>query len=255
MNAERVLSRSASIRQQSVRMRSQLAESSPPTRALRDRDVPVAGEPSPRDPAIRLVAITFSAGGIKPLLQVLRGFPRNLAAAVAVTHHSGEASCLPDVLRNQTPIPVKFAEDGEVVRDATTYICPPQHHLVLNPDGTLCLSSNPRVNRMRPSADWFLRSVAGAYGNRAIAALLSGAASDGAAGAAAVLDAGGHVIVQAPDSALYPALPRAVLNARPGCVVEPPAAIASRILQMLEARNTERVRLEWEDPFGPGCAA
>jgi two-component system CheB/CheR fusion protein len=59
----------------------------------------------------------------------------------------------------------------------------------------------------KPSIDRLLRTAAEAYGEGLVAVILTGAGSDGAAGARSVKEAGGTVVIQNPETASYPSMP------------------------------------------------
>jgi two-component system chemotaxis response regulator CheB len=92
------------------------------------------------------------------------------------------------------------------------YVAPNDRHLMLA-DGSLRLDRGPKENGVRPAVDPMLRTLAASYGERAIAVILSGALGDGSAGAAAVRQAGGMVVVQDPDDATVPSMPESALRA------------------------------------------
>jgi two-component system chemotaxis response regulator CheB len=73
----------------------------------------------------------------------------------------------------------------------------------------LSLSGSNLVHFVRPSADLLFESVAGAYGERAIACVLTGTGSDGAMGVTAVRSRGGTVIVEDPSTAEFRGMPDA----------------------------------------------
>jgi len=77
------------------------------------------------------------------------------------------------------------------------------------------LSDDAPVLFSRPSLDVLFESVAGAYRERAIGVVLTGANEDGAAGLAAIRARGGVAIVQDPQGAERPEMPRAALEAVP----------------------------------------
>jgi two-component system, chemotaxis family, protein-glutamate methylesterase/glutaminase len=204
--------------------------------------------------ASHLVAVAFSAGGLEPLIRLLHVLPSDFPAAIAVAHHTGAASLLPDLLRNQTRLTVKFAEAGEALLNATVYVCPPQHHLVINPDATIGLSSHARICYARPSADWFFRTVAGSFGSRALAVILSGASADGADGLTRVAEAGGQILVQDPRTCAFGTMPQAAVATGCRCRIHAPDELGPALLATLQGLDITTARAEWEQPFGPFAA-
>jgi two-component system chemotaxis response regulator CheB len=74
------------------------------------------------------------------------------------------------------------------------------------------LTAGPWVNRHRPAIDPLFVSAAEAYGSRVIGVLLTGYQDDGTAGLAAIKNHGGIAIVQDPDEAFAPDMPRSALR-------------------------------------------
>jgi two-component system, chemotaxis family, protein-glutamate methylesterase/glutaminase len=76
----------------------------------------------------------------------------------------------------------------------------------------LLLGQGPRENNVRPAIDPMLRSVAVCCGPRAIGVILTGTLGDGASGLEAIQQCGGITVVQDPDDAAFPDMPRTALN-------------------------------------------
>ena len=133
---------------------------------------------------------------------------------------------LPKVLGRRTALRVKFAAEGERPAPGCVHLAPPDRHLLVRADGRLGLSRSEPVNFCRPAADVLFRSVAQAYGARAIAVVLTGLGRDGARGMEAVATAGGTTIAQDEASAEAPDMPQAAVDIGHADLVLPLGRIA-----------------------------
>ena len=91
-------------------------------------------------------------------------------------------------------------------------MAPPDHHMVLGPD-RIRLDRGPKVHHTRPAADPLFMSAAKMRGQRVMGIVLSGGDGDGAAGLRAVAEHGGTALVQNPQEAIAPSMPRAAIMA------------------------------------------
>ncbi|HYN96209.1 MAG TPA: chemotaxis protein CheB [Pilimelia sp.] len=158
----------------------------------------------------RVIVVGASAGGVEALRQLVAGLPEDLTAAVAVVLHVPRAapSALPRILSRSGALPAAVASDGDSLRPGRIYVAPTDHHLLVT-EGRARVTRGPTENGHRPAVDPLFRSAARAYGPRAIGVVLSGSRDDGAAGLAAICRAGGTTLIQDPDDALHPSMPRA----------------------------------------------
>jgi two-component system, chemotaxis family, protein-glutamate methylesterase/glutaminase len=113
-------------------------------------------------------------------------------------------------------LPVKEAREGDVLLAGTIAIAPPNKHLLVNPDGTLSLSSSELVHFVRPSADLLFESLAASYRDRAIAVVLTGSGADGGMGVRAIQKMGGTVIAQDQATSAFFGMPDTAIKT--GCV-------------------------------------
>ncbi|WP_433663119.1 chemotaxis protein CheB [Nocardia sp. CA-128927] len=180
------------------------------------------------DDPYAVVAIASSAGGITALFKVLGALPATLPVPVLVVQHLDprHKTVLAELLSRRTELRVKLATAGETAEAGTVYIAPPNHHLLVEPNGVLALSGSELVHFVRPSADLLFESVAGAYGPRAVACVLTGSGSDGATGVSAVKSRGGTVVVQDPEEAEFKGMPSAAVATGDADLVVPLDEIA-----------------------------
>jgi two-component system, chemotaxis family, protein-glutamate methylesterase/glutaminase len=189
-----------------------------------------------------VIGIGASAGGVEALRAVVAQLPADLDAAVCVVLHlpaSGK-SLLAPILDRASPLPVAVAVDGERVIPGRVYVAPADHHLLVE-QGRIVLSRGPKENGARPAVDPTLRALALACGPRAVGVILSGALGDGSAGAAAVLAAGGVVVVQDPSEAVVPSMPESALLAVGGrATVLAAHDIGAALAELADARRSVR---------------
>lgn len=185
------------------------------------------------------IVIGGSAGAIDALLTILPAMPATLRASVIVALHvpRDRPSLLTQVFAPRCALPVHEAQDNEPLEPGTIVFAPPDYHLLLDVGPRLSLSVDAPVHFSRPAIDILFESAADLFGERTLGILLSGANADGAQGLAAIDQAQGLCIVQTPDSASSPTMPRAALSLIPQVPhVLSPAAIAET-LNRLHARG------------------
>ncbi len=162
-----------------------------------------------------VIGIATSAGGLSALTRLLSALPPKLEAAVLVVQHMDPArpSHLADILGRRTPLPVKQAASNDRLQVGLVFIAPPGAHILVDPEGIISLSHRPPVHFVRPAADRLFESIAGSFGSRAVAVVLTGTGHDGATGAQAVKRAGGCVIVQDESTSEFFGMPKSAIDA------------------------------------------
>ena len=161
-----------------------------------------------------IVALAASAGGLTALTAILSRLPPDFGAAVVVVQHLDprHRSLMPQIIGRRSTLPVHEAGDGMEVAPGHVYLAPPDRHLLVNRDATISLTQSELVNFVRPSADLLFESVGAAYGERAIAVVLTGTGHDGSMGVTAIKMRGGTVIAQDESSSEFFGMPSAAIR-------------------------------------------
>jgi two-component system CheB/CheR fusion protein len=180
-----------------------------------------------------IVGVGASAGGLDAFTQLLKHLPADTGMGFVLVQHLDpvHASALSQLLGRTTTMPVQEATNKLRVRPNHVYVIPPNAMMEIT-RGVLQLT--PRNRQARGailSIDSFLASLALDRRARAIGIVLSGTASDGTRGLAAIKAAGGVTFAQ-DESAKYDSMPRSAIAA--GCVdfVLSPEAIALELARI-----------------------
>jgi two-component system chemotaxis response regulator CheB len=186
-----------------------------------------------------VVGLAASSGGLHALTEVLSTFGVNFPAAIVIVQHLGPqyVSHMAALLGRRTALRVRDAFEGCRLEPGFAWVAPPDRHMIVDAQGVIALTQSARVHFVRPSADPLFESMAVAFRKRAIAVILTGSGSDGAAGARAIKNGGGTVIIQDEATSASWGMPRAVLATGCADMVLPLAAIGPALLDLLERRR------------------
>jgi two-component system, chemotaxis family, protein-glutamate methylesterase/glutaminase len=161
-----------------------------------------------------IVVIGTSMGGLRALKTIFPGLPAEFCVPIAVVQHRHKASGdgLAVLLGRSAQLPIVDVEDQQPIEPGFIYLAPADYHLYVE-RGSFSLSTDAAVSYSRPSIDVLFESAADAYTGGVIGIVLTGANCDGAKGAQRIKEVGGLVVVQDPETAEAPAMPRAAIEA------------------------------------------
>jgi len=160
-----------------------------------------------------VIVIGSSQGGLDPLRQLINGLPSDLKASLFIVRHiaTTDDNYLTKILHKDSSLPVKSAEHNVPFAEGTIYVAPADTHLLIDAKNMI-LSRGPRENLCRPAIDPLFRSAAACFGPRVVGIILSGELDDGTSGLIAIKKGGGIAIVQDPETAASPSMPRSALE-------------------------------------------
>ena len=158
-----------------------------------------------------------------------------------ITHISADhPSHLAEIISRCNKMPVVEINGGIAPQPDNVYIAKPGN-LVRLRDGRFELE--PQDSRGAYAIDIFFRSLAVEQRNRAVAVILSGLDGDGALGMRAIKGEGGITIVQSPESARFPDMPRSTISKDHVDAVLPPRGIAGQLERLVISFDPSNFRL------------
>ena len=182
----------------------------------------------------KIVGFGLSAGGMNPLLEILENLPPDLNAALVVMMHLpiNAPSKMCQILSQKTSLGVVAVSTIELVEAGKLYVMDAGKDLRLRQGFLEVIERNPE-EKVNKTIDAFFRSLAKDAGSRSIGIILSGAGYDGLEGAKEIEDVKGIVIVQDPETAQFPLMPKNLIaNDHPDYVLTP-LDIANKLTEQL----------------------
>lgn len=200
------------------------------------KDVRKAVQPKNR----KIVVIGASTGGPRALHHVLTALPPGLKVPVLVVQHMppGFTKSLARRLDDQSSIKIREAKEGDLIEPGVVLIAPGGYHMIVRQNKTsgvtretIGLTTDDKVQGVRPSIDVLLNSVVPIYGQNALGVILTGMGSDGSEGIRNLKSAGGKVIVEDESTCVVYGMPRAVVSNNLADFIYPINKIAEGITQ------------------------
>lgn len=199
------------------------------TAAPRPVLTPVAPTLRPRGTVpkrIDCLVVGASTGGPPALRAFLLGLGNDWKLPILIVQHMPATftTILAEHLDKALPMKVQEAKDGMLIESRNVYIAPGDWHMTIKNDPIckqLKLDQGPQVNWCRPAVDPLFKSAADAYGNHALAVVLTGMGHDGRDGAQALVNVNASVMVQDEATSVVWGMPGAVAEAGLAEIIKP----------------------------------
>ncbi len=174
--------------------------------------------PPRRHHGISIVAIGASTGGPQALQTVVSALPKNFPVGIVIAQHMPATftKSLAERLNSLSQVTVREAENGDPVEPGLVLIAPGGKHLKVRRYGGRTraqVTDEPADTLYKPCIDVMINSVAEAFGNRAMAVILTGMGSNGLVGGRLLKSRGGILIAQDEGTSIVYGMPKAVIEA------------------------------------------
>jgi len=170
--------------------------------------------------ANKLIALACSTGGPKALHSVIPNLPENLDAGMLIVQHmpGGFTKSLADRLNELSPLTVKEAEDGDILRKGTVYIAKGGYQMRLkkqdNQTYRISISQEPARHGLLPCADIMYESLVDTDFSQITCVVLTGMGGDGTVGISQLNKRQNiYVIAQNEESSIVYGMPKVIKDA------------------------------------------
>lgn len=184
-----------------------------------------------------IIALGASTGGPGALETIITSLPKNLNVPVVIAQHmpSRFLETFAVRLNEHSPLPVKLAQKGEMLKPGLIYIAPGESNTcielnALHSKPAITFTTNTFQEFNNPSIDCLFESIARTYGEKSMAVVLTGMGKDGTKGLSEIRKKGGLTIAQDEYSSVVFGMPKAAVDANAVSKVLPLKEIAGFII-------------------------
>ena len=172
---------------------------------------PVTPEAEPGD--MQLIAIGISTGGPNALRKLFAEIDGSIGVPIVIVQHmpAGFTTEFARSLDRICPLEVKEAQDGDLLQPGRVLVAPGNRHLTVERkslSGVAHVTEGEARNGHRPSVDVLFESVAAAYGNHALAVIMTGMGRDGAYELGSIRRRGGITVGQDEATSVVYGMPK-----------------------------------------------
>ncbi|MBC8063770.1 MAG: chemotaxis response regulator protein-glutamate methylesterase [Chlorobia bacterium] len=156
----------------------------------------------------KIVLIASSTGGPKALMCLFETLPKGWQVPILIVQHMpvGFTASLAARLDRVGAVPCREAVDGDRLQTGLALVAPGGQYMAVDHEGRISLSNGPHHQL---AADHLFESAAKQFGAKCLAAVLTGAGTDGALGSLEIRKSGGVALGESESTCTVYEMPRA----------------------------------------------
>jgi two-component system CheB/CheR fusion protein len=197
-----------------------------------------------------IIALGASAGGLESLREFFTRIPETTGFAYIVVQHLSPnfKSLMDEILSKCTNLPVHRIDGETALAPNAIYLAPPKSHLTVN--GSEIVASPLNEAPSPPHViDSLFESLAKDRGSDAVGIILSGTGSDGMLGAMEIIETGGTVFAQSPETCKFDGMPQSAIRAKAvSSVLSVPEMVERLVTLSQEWGKRKHYELRQADP-------
>ena len=188
-----------------------------------------------------IVGIGSSTGGPKALIELLSPIAAPDCPPILIAQHMPPKFTLDFAkqIDDTTDFIAMEADVGMSLEQGHVYVSPGWGHMYVDDSRTLAISHAEPNCLTKPSVDILFLSLAKQFGDACFGVILTGMGNDGAKGALAIRQAGGHVLAQDEETCVVFGMPQAAIKMNAVHQILPLPHIAD-VLDALSCAATDR---------------